>query len=605
MRRGRPRVELARSERLGERLLERPPDRHRLPHRLHVGGEPRLGSRELLEREARPLDHAVVDRGLEAGRGGSRDVVGNLLQRVADRQPGGDLGDRESRRLAGQRARARYPRVHLDHHDLVGGAVDRELDVRPAGLHADGADGCDRLVAQRLVLLVGERLLRRDADAVAGVHAHRIEVLDRADDHDVVGPVAHHLELELAPTQHRLLEQDLGDRRGLEPTADHACEVVLGVHDAAALPAEREGGPDDERETDLGDRGKGIVDRVSDRAARHAQPGLGHRLAEALAILGALDRVDVRADQLDPVALERAVLVQGLGQVERGLAAEGGQQGVWALPFDHLAHRPGEQRLDVGRGGHLRIGHDRGRIGVDQHHLVAFVHQHPAGLGARVVEFGRLANHDRARADQEDLVQVVAAGHGGYPASRISFDEPVEQMESVVGPGSRLGVVLHGGALHVFQGEPLDGAVVQIDVGQLGGAEVGLPAHGLVFVDRPGAVRAEDRKAVVLAGDLDDAGGQVLHRVVGAMVAERQLVGGEPDRLAEQLVAEADPVHRALADERADRLHDVAEGGRVTRAVGQEDRVGVVGQKVGGGRRGRVQFDRGAALEQVAHDRAP
>ena len=111
--------------------------------------------------------------------------------------------------------------------------VDRELHVGAAGLDADRADHLDRLVAQLLVELVGERLLRRDADAVAGVHAHRIEVLDRADDHDVVGPVAHHLELELAPAEHRLVDQDLADRRGLEPAADHRLELV---HRRAATP---------------------------------------------------------------------------------------------------------------------------------------------------------------------------------------------------------------------------------------------------------------------------------------------------------------------------------------------------------------------------------
>ena len=44
------------------------------------------------------------------------------------------------------------------------------------------------------------------------------------------------------------------------------------------------------------------------------------------------------------------------------------------------------------------------------------------------------------------------------------------------------------------------------------------------------------------------AGGQVLDRVVGAVVAERQLVGLQADRAAEQLVAEADPVDRQPAD---------------------------------------------------------
>ena len=267
------RVELARAQRLRERLLERAPDRHRLADRLHVRGQAGLGAGELLEREPRPLDHAVVDRRLEARRRRPGDVVGDLLQRVADREPGGDLRDREAGRLARQRARARDPRVHLDHDDLVGGGVDGELDVRAAGLDADGADHRDRLVAQRLVLLVGERLLRRDADAVAGVDAHRVEVLDRADDHDVVRAVAHHLELELAPAEHRLLEQHLTDRRGGQPPANNGSISASVADDAAAGAAERERGTDDERQPDVWQRRAGIVDRVGDRAARHAQSG--------------------------------------------------------------------------------------------------------------------------------------------------------------------------------------------------------------------------------------------------------------------------------------------------------------------------------------------
>ena len=43
------RIELARAQRLGERLLERPANRHRLTDRLHVGREVGLGAEELLE----------------------------------------------------------------------------------------------------------------------------------------------------------------------------------------------------------------------------------------------------------------------------------------------------------------------------------------------------------------------------------------------------------------------------------------------------------------------------------------------------------------------------------------------------------------------------
>ena len=110
-----------------------------------------VGAGELLEGEARPLDDHVVDRRLEARRRDAGDVVVDLLEPVADRQPRGDLRDREARRLRGERRGARDARVHLDHEDLLGLGVDRELHVRAARLDADGADHRDRLVAQALV----------------------------------------------------------------------------------------------------------------------------------------------------------------------------------------------------------------------------------------------------------------------------------------------------------------------------------------------------------------------------------------------------------------------------------------------------------------------
>ena len=56
-----------------------------------------VGLGELLEGEPRDLGDHVVDRRLEAGLGLAGDVVGQLVQPVADGQLGGDLGDRETR----------------------------------------------------------------------------------------------------------------------------------------------------------------------------------------------------------------------------------------------------------------------------------------------------------------------------------------------------------------------------------------------------------------------------------------------------------------------------------------------------------------------------
>jgi len=54
-------------------------------------------------------------------------------------------------------------------------------------------------------------------------------------DHHVVVVIAHDLELELAPAQHGAVEQDLGDRRGVEPAAGDLLELPERAGDAAAL----------------------------------------------------------------------------------------------------------------------------------------------------------------------------------------------------------------------------------------------------------------------------------------------------------------------------------------------------------------------------------
>src|SRR4051812_41887095 len=184
------------------------------------------------------------------------------------------------------------------------------------------------------------------------------------------------------------------------------------------------------------------------------------------------------------------------------------------------------------------------------------------------------------------------------------LQEAVEEVQEVVRPGAGLGVVLHGAAGDVEQREALDRAVVEVDVAQLGGPEVGLPAHRLVGGDGLLPSGAEDREAVVLRGDLDAAGLEVLDRVVRAAMAERELEGLQPHRPAQQLVAEADPEGRAPADEAAQRLDDVVQRRRVAGAVGQEDRVGLAGQQLVGAGRAGMQLDARAALQEVAHDRA-
>ena len=223
-------------------FLERAADGHRFAHAFHLRGERGIGLRKFLEGEARDLGDDVIDGRLEAGRGFARDVVPDFVEQIADGEFGGDFRDGKSGGLGRQRGTAADARVHLDDDHAAVVRVDAELDVRAAGLDADGADDGEAGVAHDLVFLVRERLDRRDGDGVAGVHAHGIEVLDGADDDAVVGLVAHHFHFVFLPAEQRFLDENFGDGRKFDAALGNFFEFFAIVSDAAAGAAQVKAG---------------------------------------------------------------------------------------------------------------------------------------------------------------------------------------------------------------------------------------------------------------------------------------------------------------------------------------------------------------------------
>ena len=226
----------------------------------------------------------------------------------------------------------------------------------------------------------------RDGDGVAGVHAHRVDVLDGADDDAVVRLVADDLHLVLLPAEHALLDQHLVGGRSVEAALDDVEELLAVVGDAAAGAAEREGRADDGRQADLGERQQrlahgvllvalaalvlagvpfqlvagnaaascrrvaierleprelgemripvGLLERrgVGEARFRRVEADLGHRLAEELAVLGLVDGFRRGADHLDVELFEHAHLLQRQRAVQRRLAAHRRKQRVRAAP---------------------------------------------------------------------------------------------------------------------------------------------------------------------------------------------------------------------------------------------------------------------------------
>jgi hypothetical protein len=108
---------------------------------------------------------------------------------------------------------------------------------------------------------------------------------------------------------------------------------------------------------------------------------------------------------------------------------------------------------------------------------------------------------------------------------------------------------------------------------------------------------------MILAGDHDLPGLQILDRVVGPVVAELHFHRPRPGRQGQELVAEADAEDRyAAGEDLADGGDGVVAGFRVAGTVGKEHPVRLLPEDLGGGRLGRHHRHPAATRGEHAQD---
>ena len=96
------------------------------------------------------------------------------------------------------------------------------------------------------------------------MHAHRVDVFDRADDHDVVRAIAHQFQLELFPAVQTLLDQYLTNARGCESAPRDRLEFFHRSTKPTALTAERVGRSYAAGQFDLFENGGCFIEVVGD-----------------------------------------------------------------------------------------------------------------------------------------------------------------------------------------------------------------------------------------------------------------------------------------------------------------------------------------------------
>ena len=405
------------------------------------------------------------------------------------------------------------------------------------------------------------------------MHAHRIEILDGADDDAVVRLVADHFHLEFLPADHRLLEQHLAGRGRVEPAGDDLLELLAVVRNAATAAAERERGADHRREADLGLDRERFLEAVRDARARAVEPDVAHGVAEQFAVLGHVDRFARGGDQFDVVLFEHAFAHEIERAVERRLAAHRGQQRAGTFLFDDAGDRAPVDRLDVDRVGHLRVGHDRRRVRVHQDDPVPLLAQRLARLGAGVIELARLADDDRAGADDQDAFEVCALGHAGGDSCdqtvlRIGAVPDLRSMDSTncanSGTRSRGPGLASGWPWKLNAGR----STQVMPCSEPSNSDLWVTLH--VRWQR----RLVDGETVVLRRDQHAAGLDFEHGVVGAVVTELHLDGLRAHRETEDLVAEADAEDRCAVSEEFTRgLDRIRARLRIAGAVREKDTV--------------------------------
>lgn len=136
-----------------------------------------------------------------------------------------------------------------------------------------------------------------------------------------------------------------------------------------------------------------------------------HGVLEHLAVFGLGDGVRVCTQQLNAVLVEETVSGQVHCQVQTGLTAEIGDQGVRTLFLDDFLDRVQGHRLNIYLVRHGLIGHDGCGVGVYQNDLQTLFTQGTACLSACVVELGRLTDDDGAGAQYHDFVDIFSQRH--------------------------------------------------------------------------------------------------------------------------------------------------------------------------------------------------
>ena len=269
-------------------------DGHDLAGGFHLGAQLPAGTGEFVKGPLGNLHHHIVQGGLKAGAGFAGDVVGNLIQGVAQGNPGADLGDGVARGFGSQGRGPGHPGVDLNHGIFKAVRIQCELAVAAAH-NADFRDDVQGRAAKHLIFLVRQGQGWGHHNGVAGVNAHRVEILHGAHGNHVSRSVPDGFKLNFLPAGDAPLHQNLVNGGQGQTVVGDDGQFLRSGSNAAAAAAQGIGRADNDGVADFFCNPGGFFQSFGSGGGNHRLTHGRQGFPELLPVLGLFNCLNGRA----------------------------------------------------------------------------------------------------------------------------------------------------------------------------------------------------------------------------------------------------------------------------------------------------------------------
>ena len=240
------------------------------------------------------------------------------------------------------------------------------------------------------------------------MYAQRINIFNKADSDHVVLRIADNFQLKLFPSKDRLLYQNLTNHAGLQASCTHGLQFFYVIYKTAAFAAHGVSRTKNNRITQFICDCQCILNAVGNFTSSHLDAQAFHCMLKLDTVLTTLDSINLNADYFNIIFIQNTCCCQFGAEVQSGLSTQVREQRIRALFFNDLSQTVYVQRLNISHICCLRIRHNRSRIGIDQHNLIAEFSQCLAHLCSRIIELTRLSDNDWTGTDNQYFVNVIS-----------------------------------------------------------------------------------------------------------------------------------------------------------------------------------------------------